>query len=156
MKNRAMVTNLICASASNPVKGIVTQDPWGRRCELDACIAAEIVTLWQHGVRTVSSCCGHDEGISYIEVEPQSVPLMIALRYIMAPHQMNTFYTRTSLHGQRASKKGRHPDSYEYRAKKARERGEKTYEGAPCKHCGGTTRRLSGHCVNTTNVGHKK
>lgn len=55
-------------------KVIVPKPEWSERINntisLDACIADEIQMLWSKGVRTLSSCCRHNNGAPGIVIEP--------------------------------------------------------------------------------------
>jgi hypothetical protein len=71
---------------------VVLHTPSGKVVGLDACIAAEIQELWERGVQTVGSCCGHgDPTLAIIMVEEGSVRLMQALGYTPHPHGSSCF-----------------------------------------------------------------
>lgn len=48
---------------------------------VDACIADEIQTLWNNGIRTCGCCCGHGHLLGYIEVEEEDIPKMEQMGY---------------------------------------------------------------------------
>lgn len=51
---------------------------------VDPCIAGEVWELWQHGIITTGSCCGHNLGgrcLPYIGVIDEHIPLMKELGY---------------------------------------------------------------------------
>lgn len=56
-------------SYRNPIVGI------------DNCILEEIEYLWNKGIKTVESCCGHNTAPGFIAVTDDSIWLMIELRY---------------------------------------------------------------------------
>jgi len=60
-----------------PEMGKVIGDPV---C-IDTCIAPDISVLWQEGVRTLNSCCGHQKLPPSVVVEGTSVRLMETLGY---------------------------------------------------------------------------
>lgn len=75
--------------------------PSGKIADIDACLVSEVVGLWQQGITTVESCCGHNKASSYIAVVPTDNGKMLMLGYIPstesgAPH---IFYSKTSKHG---------------------------------------------------------
>ncbi len=48
---------------------------------VDACIADEIQTLWNNGIRTCGCYCGHGYRLDYIEVEEEDIPKMEQMGY---------------------------------------------------------------------------
>lgn len=50
---------------------------------IDACILKEISELWQKGIITHGSCCGHNLVEPMVNVADESIPAMIALGYEM-------------------------------------------------------------------------
>lgn len=149
---------LMCANAAmGSYEGqLFLQDPWGRKVGIDACLAAEVATLWNHGIRTIESCCGHGVAASYIAVEEQYIGQMKALRYVPSPSRPpGFFFSRSSQHGLRATRNGRASEDFPHLAAKARAEGKSTYHGKPCKTCGGTERKsISGKCVNAQRAWH--
>lgn len=39
-----------------------------RSCGIDNCILEEIIDLWESGIQTTESCCGHNVAPAYIAV----------------------------------------------------------------------------------------
>lgn len=52
-----------------------------KSCEVDHCIASEILDLWNHGIVTMGCCCGHGVNEGIINVLPQDVDMMLYLGY---------------------------------------------------------------------------
>lgn len=80
---------------------IAVVTPSGKIADIDACLVSEVVGLWQQGITTIESCCGHGKASSYIAVIPDDDTRMLNLGYIPstesgAPH---VFYSKTSRHG---------------------------------------------------------
>jgi hypothetical protein len=50
---------------------------------VDPCIAAEIITLINHGIRTVASCCGHGTIYPTVCVDEESIDKM---EFLLYPH----------------------------------------------------------------------
>lgn len=48
---------------------------------IDACIAPEIIYLIINGVRTIASCCGHDQLQPTVCVDKKSISLMRGMGY---------------------------------------------------------------------------
>lgn len=48
---------------------------------IDACMVPEVAELWRQGIRTVESCCGHNQKHGYVAVEDEFFHQMIALGY---------------------------------------------------------------------------
>lgn len=49
---------------------------------IDACILPEVVILWNLGIETIESCCGHNKQPGYIAVKEEYVSRMeIELNY---------------------------------------------------------------------------
>lgn len=74
--------------------------PSGKISDIDACLVSEVVGLWQQGITTIESCCGHGKASSYIAVIPDDNVKMLLLGYTPstesgAPH---VFYSKTSKH----------------------------------------------------------
>ena len=57
---------------------------------LDKCIANEVLSLWNLGIRTVGCCCGHNKAKSYIQVKDVCIDKMIELGYV-GPFNINCF-----------------------------------------------------------------
>ncbi|MBZ7124663.1 hypothetical protein [Klebsiella grimontii] len=75
--------------------------PNGKPAGIDACILSEVVGLWEAGITTIESCCGHNKASSYIAVAEEDAGRMRALGYELdASHPSGcVFYSKTSLHG---------------------------------------------------------
>lgn len=61
-------------------------DPEGELREympaVDKCLVAEVINLWEMGIKTTGCCCGHgDQEFAFIGVEPEYIPRMKALGY---------------------------------------------------------------------------
>ena len=52
-----------------------------RKICIDPCLTDEIQELWQEGVITTGSCCGHNKVEPFINVDTDSEILMIGLNY---------------------------------------------------------------------------
>jgi hypothetical protein len=53
---------------------------------IDACLVAEVASLWRRGIRTTGCCCGHNQREGFIGVEPEFIPSMKALGYMVQPN----------------------------------------------------------------------
>lgn len=76
--------------------------PSGKLVDIDACLVSEVVTLWQEGVTTIESCCGHNKARSYIAVTRGSVDKMLDMGYVSDPSfpvSLGIFLSKTSKHG---------------------------------------------------------
>lgn len=75
--------------------------PSGKIADIDACLVSEVVGLWQQGITTIESCCGHGKASSYIAVIPDDDGKMLALGYIPSTESgaQHVFYSKTSKHG---------------------------------------------------------
>ncbi len=70
----------------------------------DACLARELMTLWDLGIITTGCCCGQHEGGNgkngYISVENEYIPLMKRLGYVvhinpLHPYDEDSFVPKT-------------------------------------------------------------
>lgn len=52
-----------------------------RGAGIDNCLVPEILSLWDRGIQTVESCCGHNKEDGYISVLNEHSDKMIALGY---------------------------------------------------------------------------
>ncbi len=50
---------------------------------IDPCVMDEIKKLWNLGIHTYGSCCGHNKHESFVNVHAKDVDLMISLGYAM-------------------------------------------------------------------------
>lgn len=58
---------------------------------LDRCVVPELLALWEKGIETVCSCCGHgDDSEAYIRVKGEYAPLMLEMGY--EPYEQHTCY----------------------------------------------------------------
>lgn len=48
---------------------------------VDRCIADQVVELWENGVRTYGSCCGHNKAQGFINVAPEDYEKALALGF---------------------------------------------------------------------------
>lgn len=90
--------NVAMGSFSNQSK--VTA-PDGKIIGIDNCIVDEVKGLWDMGIITIESCCGHNLAPSYIAVDEQSIWMMKALGYKQYPEVMDEvrsemFYAKTA------------------------------------------------------------
>ena len=54
-------------------------------CIVDFCIANEITELWNKGITTYNSCCGHGKSLGIICVDEKDKQKMIELGYELHP-----------------------------------------------------------------------
>lgn len=69
---------------------------------VDICIALEITSLWQAGIRTTGCCCGHGKALGYIGVWEEDIQRMIDIGYVVRPNETDSsrkdgFYPKTKL-----------------------------------------------------------
>lgn len=62
---------------------------------IDRCIALEVLDLWQAGIKTLASCCGHNKGSAIISVVPEHAQMMVERGYTACPEYPDTFYAET-------------------------------------------------------------
>lgn len=56
--------------------------PWGKEyVGIDACILSTLHKLWNAGVKTIESCCGHNLTPGYIAVTEDSIIAMELMGY---------------------------------------------------------------------------
>ncbi len=79
IKNMCNCKNVELGSFDNQIE--IYHKAIGRKIWLDACIADEVISLLNSGVRTTGSCCGHNKTIPSIVVALESIPLMEAMGY---------------------------------------------------------------------------
>jgi hypothetical protein len=48
---------------------------------VDTCLVQEIAELWQLGIETIESCCGHNKALGYIAVQKKHIEQMKKLGY---------------------------------------------------------------------------
>jgi hypothetical protein len=63
-------------------------EPFTKLIGVDRCISKEVVSLWESGIETVESCCGHNVAHGYISVPDSFINRMIVLGY----EQLNKEY----------------------------------------------------------------
>lgn len=71
---------------------------------IDWCIVAEVMSLWELGIITTWSCCGHNikgDGGGVIGVKDEFIPAMKALGYKVFPNNCrpgdeDSFYCKTT------------------------------------------------------------
>lgn len=58
---------------------------------VDACLADEILHLWDLGITTTGCCCGHNKGdeYPYIGVEEEDIEAMISMGYAIQQNQLH-------------------------------------------------------------------
>jgi hypothetical protein len=59
---------------------------------INICILPEVVCLWNQGIQTIESCCGHNKTHSYVVVVDRCISMMKNLGYI--EFKSNCFYRR--------------------------------------------------------------
>ncbi|KAA6342910.1 hypothetical protein EZS27_009370 [termite gut metagenome] len=52
-----------------------------QKITIDRCILPEIQGLWEKGIHTIGSCCGHNKSYGYIQVIEEDIPRMEKLGY---------------------------------------------------------------------------
>ncbi|PLN98736.1 hypothetical protein [Klebsiella michiganensis] len=74
--------------------------PGGKLVGIDSCIFSEVRGLWEDGITTIESCCGHNKAKSYIAVAENDVAHMLELGYQPDKgHETGcVFYSKTSRH----------------------------------------------------------
>jgi hypothetical protein len=68
---------------------VLVQAPNGKLITIDICMIPEIKWLWDHGIETIESCCGHAKLPGYVAVSEESREKMTALGYVShrdSPH----------------------------------------------------------------------
>ena len=67
-----------------PQKGFLkcnTSDEEKTEVTVDACLADEILELWNQGIHTTGCCCGHGKILGFIGVIDEDIPKMKELGY---------------------------------------------------------------------------
>ena len=67
----------------------------GQWIDIDGCIYEEIRLLWDKGITTLASCCGHQKEDGVISVIGKDVKKMKIIGYEPHPDINNTFYARS-------------------------------------------------------------
>lgn len=70
-----------------------------KQVSVDACLADEIMHLWERGIITTGCCCGHNKGEPYIGVLPEFERVMVSIGYKPTGHE-STFYPKTIKEGE--------------------------------------------------------
>jgi hypothetical protein len=75
--------------------------PSGSIIDLDNCILDEVKGLWELGITTVESCCGHNVTDGYILVDEKSIWKMLAVGYknhsdVMGEFRPEIFYPKST------------------------------------------------------------
>lgn len=55
--------------------------PQGKLVGIDRCVSNKIKKLWDSGIITIESCCGHNKTEGYIAVENKSIEKMKELGF---------------------------------------------------------------------------
>jgi len=76
-------------SASIPIR-----TPWGQLRDIDFCVCREVIGLWDLGIETIESCCGHNHKTGYIAVSPRYEAKMEQLGYLRDPLAPHVFLTK--------------------------------------------------------------
>lgn len=71
-----------------------------RYIAVDKCLIYEVISLWEHGIRTTGCCCGHDKLAPFISVVESDIPKMKELGYKVQinpynPGSEDHFYPKT-------------------------------------------------------------
>lgn len=89
---------MTCACVNVPMGSydnqVALMPPWegARLAGIDRCIEAEILGLWDRGIQTIESCCGHNVAPGYIAVRrPEDYAAMAALGYVRHPDVPHVF-----------------------------------------------------------------
>lgn len=61
---------------------------------IDNCILCEIVTLWNSGIQTIESCCGHNKVDGYIAVSKEYINQMLTMGYKQYNDRPELFYPK--------------------------------------------------------------
>lgn len=69
--------------------------PSGQSVWCDSCLVPEVMDLWESGVVTVASCCGHRTTIPVISVSTPQIQLMKSMGYVAIPDDECSFFSRT-------------------------------------------------------------
>lgn len=56
--------------------------PQGRKQWIDNCLIIELQSLWEMGIKTIESCCGHNKHTGYIAVYDFDIELMKSMGYV--------------------------------------------------------------------------
>lgn len=56
---------------------------------VDRCIIPELCSIWNRGIRTIGSCCGHGSVYGYIQVDPAYQDEMLNLGYEKLPDDVS-------------------------------------------------------------------
>lgn len=76
---------------------VAIQAPWGELITLDICVIPEIKWLWDNGVRTTGSCCGHgDRSLAVICADDNSQSKMEKLGYKPHPKAPHCYISKTA------------------------------------------------------------
>ncbi|NII81724.1 MULTISPECIES: hypothetical protein [unclassified Pedobacter] len=78
--------NQVSLSRPNHMIG-QTQGSAGDTICVDACLSAEIQSLWDLGISTTGCCCGHNYLPPFIGVIDEDIPKMKGLGYVVAPNE---------------------------------------------------------------------
>lgn len=64
---------------------------------VDKCIIDEVQSLWDKGIETIESCCGHNKTTGYIAVKEVHILQMISLGYVpdIRTESLGCFLTKT-------------------------------------------------------------
>lgn len=85
--------NQTCINPPFPVGRSVISGPTG----IDNCILEEVLGLWESGIVTLESCCGHNVAPGYIIVEDSFIADMLALGYAQNEH-LPCMFSAKSVH----------------------------------------------------------
>ena len=83
--DRAMEFEYHCRKkVLHPPKGLITcncAEEYKESVIVDECIADEIESLWNHGIKTTGCCCGHGRNLGFIQVRDECIEKMSELGY---------------------------------------------------------------------------
>ena len=75
---------------------VAIKAPWGDLVTIDICMIPEIKWLWDKGIRTTNSCCGHDRTDGFIAVSEDCKKQMDELGYLQDPRAPHCYLSKLS------------------------------------------------------------
>lgn len=76
---------------------VAVKAPWGKFVTLDICIIPEVKWLWDKGIKTINSCCGHgDKNLAYVAVGDEHRDQMDELGYLPHPEAPHCYVSKTT------------------------------------------------------------
>jgi hypothetical protein len=75
---------------------VIVEYPFiGKKIQIDKCLEYELKILWEAGVKTEASCCGHNQLYPSVIVDKQSVKMMEYLGYKHIGNKATWFFPKT-------------------------------------------------------------